>query len=115
MFLTCENGEQLSEHKLEAGFCRRRRDVRSGRLFSDQELQFGNEVDDKRPDRIHGALNVVPPLAKLSVGLAQNISNQTLESVRQGSVGNFALELIELAICEQAARQDQHLMQFVDD
>ena len=54
-----------------------------------------------------------PPPAKLRITLAEDLADQALEGLRQGCVRNVALVLVEFAGREQAARRDQHLVQFV--
>src|SRR3984893_1203377 len=47
MLLAREHPKEIPEHHLEAVLRVLRRQVRNGRLFSDHELQLGNEVDDE--------------------------------------------------------------------
>src|SRR6185503_18742280 len=100
---------------LEARFGVRRRDVRNGRLLADHELQLWNEVDDQRTVRAQCLLQLLPPFGELGLGLAEKLTNQRLERLRQRGVRHIALELIELARREQASLRDQHLVQLADN
>ncbi len=53
----------------------------------------------------------VPPLLHLRFALAQDLSHQRPESLRQRGVRDVALVLLELAGGEQGAPWDQHLVQ----
>jgi hypothetical protein len=65
-----EYAEEPPEHQLEAVLRILRRQVWDGRLFSDDELELGNEVHDEltvRPERL--AQRISPP-AKLRLTLS---------------------------------------------
>src|SRR6266478_6949985 len=52
-------------------------------------------------------------MAHLSFTLDEDLTDQGLESLCQGRVGNVALVLVELAHREKPARRDKRLVQFV--
>ena len=74
-----------------------RRQVGNGRLFPDDELQLGNEIDDQlsvRPERLcQGA----PPLLHFRFALDEDLADQGLEGLCEGRIGDVALVLVELA------------------
>src|SRR5262249_6908327 len=87
----------------------------NSRLLSDDELELGDKIEEQRSVRGEGLTKLLPPLAKLGLGLAQKLPEKALERLGQRGVGNVAPELLELARGEQAARWDQHLVQLVHD
>jgi hypothetical protein len=64
-----ERTEEAPEHQLEAILCILRRQVWNGRLFPDEEPQFGDKVDDQLATRTHGLCQGVPPVADLRFAL----------------------------------------------
>src|SRR6185295_9616542 len=71
MLLAREHREETPEHHLEAVLRVLRRQVRDRRLFSDHELQLGNEIDDELTIRTQRLAEGVPPPAKLGLALGQ--------------------------------------------
>src|SRR6267142_5943074 len=108
MLLAREYAKEAPEHRLETVLRVLRRQVRDRRLFSDHELQLGNEVDDELTIRAQSFIEGVPPPAKFLLALAQQRADQALEGLTQGGVRDVALVLVELAGCEQATRRDEH-------
>src|ERR1700686_541275 len=47
MLRPSEHGEEPPEHRLEAGLCLLRGEVRNRWLFSDDELEFGDQIYNK--------------------------------------------------------------------
>src|SRR5258707_14839009 len=113
MLLAREHPEEAPEHHLEPVLRVLRRQVRDRWLFSDHELQLGNEVDDELTIRAERLAEGVPPAAKLGLALAQERADKALEGLAQGRARNVALVLIELAGREQATRRDERLVQLV--
>ena len=95
--------------------CVLRRQVRDRRLRSDNELQFGNEVDDELAVGAERLAQRVPPTAKLGFALAEKRPHEAAEGLGQGGVRDVALVLVELARREQPARRDERLMEFVHE
>src|SRR6266404_654359 len=110
-----ERTEKPSEHHLKAILLILRRKVRNGWLFPDDELDLGDEVDDKLAVRAHRLPQGFPPLGHLRFALGEDLTDEGLECLCEGRVRDVALVLIELAGREEAARRDEHLVQFVDD
>ena len=113
VLLPCEYAEEPPENHLEAVLRILRRQLRNRRLFSDHELQLGNEVDDELTVRAQRLAQRIPPPAKLRLALAQKRAHQALEGLSQGGVWDVALVLVELAGREEPARRDEHLVQLV--
>ena len=80
---------------------------------SDDELQFGDEVDDEpsvsglAPPAGFGASSPTRPRSCLEAGA------QGSEGLGQGGVRDVPLVLVELTGREETTRRDEHLMQFV--
>src|SRR5260370_36436549 len=113
MLLAREHPEEAPEHHLEAVLRVLRRQVRDRWLFSDHELQLGNEVDEELTIRPQRLAQGIPPTAKLGLALAQKRAHKALEGLCQGGVWDVALVLVEFAGREQAARRYERLVQLV--
>ena len=86
-----------------------------GRLLPDDELDFGDQVDNQlaiRPQRLQKRM---PPAVHLGLALDQDLTHQRLECLCQRRVRYVALVLVELACGEEPARWNQHLVQLVHD
>ena len=92
-----------------------RRKIRDRRLFSDDELQFGDEVDHEPSVRAQRLAQGVAPARQLGLALAQKRADKALKGLRQRRIRDVALVLVELAGGEKAARRHQHLVQLIDD
>ena len=113
VLLAREHPEEAPENHLEPVLRVLRRQVRDRRLFSDHELQFGNEVDDELTIWTERPTQGLPPPAKLLLAPAQERADKALEGLAQRGIRDVALVLVELAGREQATRRDQRLVQFV--
>jgi hypothetical protein len=83
------------------------------KLFSDDQLQLGNEVRDEltvRADRL--AQRVSPPF-KLDIALAQKRMDKALEGLAESGVRDVAFVLVEFTGREPATWVDRHLVQLV--
>src|SRR5262245_4964208 len=108
-----EHTDQSPKRHLHPSLCVRRRDVRSGRLVSYDELELGHQVDTDLTNRLECVTKPVAPHAQLGLRLPEKLTNQTLQCLRQCGVRNVAPELIELTGREQPPWQNQHLVQLV--
>src|ERR1700730_7995869 len=81
--LAREHPEETPEHHLESVLRVLRRQVRDRWLFSDHELQLGNEVDDELSIWAQRLAYGVPPAAKLDLALAQKRAHKALEGLCQ--------------------------------
>ena len=108
-----EGAEETPEHQLETAPRFLRRQFRDGRLFADDEFDFGYEVDHQlaiRPQRLQKRL---PPTVHLGFARNQDLPHQHLECLCQRCVRYVSLVLVKLAGSEKPARWDQRLVQFV--
>ena len=79
-----ERPEEAPEHKLEAVLRLSWRQVGNGRLFSDDELYLGDEIDDQLAVRTYGLRQGTPPLVQLRFALDEDLTDQCLEGFCQG-------------------------------
>src|SRR5216684_5698132 len=113
VLLPREYAEEAPEDHLEAALRVLRRQVRDGWLFSDHELQLGNEVHDELAVRAKRFAQGVPPPANLCLALAQQRAHEALEGLGKSGVRDVALVLVELAGREEAARRHEGLVKLV--
>src|ERR1700745_4095852 len=97
MFCMREHANQPTEHQLEAALRILWRKFGNRRLFSDNELQFGDEVNHKPSVWVQSFQKDGAPARELSLALAEKPADQALESLRERRVGDIALVLVELA------------------
>src|SRR5579864_848413 len=114
MFMPREYANKSSKDLLKASLRVSWRNFRNRWLFSDHELQLGNQIHYELPVRIHCFAKRLPPLAQLCFGLGQKWTHEALKSLRQGRVGNVALVLVELARREKPPRRNKQLVQLVN-
>ncbi len=112
MLRSREHVEEPTEYQLETIARRLRRQIRNGRLFSDEELKLGNEVDHQLAVRSQCIHKGAPPTVHLSFTLNEDLADQHLKCLRQCCVGYVALVLVKLTGGEQPARRNQRLVQF---
>ena len=110
-----EDAEKPPEHQLEAALRLLRRQLRDGRRFADDQLQFGNQIDHELGVRAQRLAQGVAPAGQLGLAQAQQGADQALKGLRQRRIGDVALVLVELAGGEEPARWHQRLVQFMDD
>src|SRR6202030_3333600 len=115
MFGPGEDADKSPKHQLEAPLRVLWRKIRGCWLFSDDELQFGNELDHELAVRAQRLAQGVVPARQLGVALAEKRSHQALKGLRQSRIRDVALVLVELARGEKTARRHQHLVQLIDD
>src|SRR5579863_4182819 len=113
MFMPREYANKSSKDLLKASLRVSWRNFRNRWLFSDHELQLGNQVYYELPVRIQCFAKRRAPLAQLCFGLGQKWTQEALESPCQGRVGNVAFVLVELARREKAPRRNKQLVQLV--
>src|SRR5258705_9221270 len=115
MFRPCKYADKSSEYQLEAALRLLRWKLRDRRLFSNDELQFGNKIDDELTVRIQRVPKGVTPGSEVGLALGEKGPDEALKGLRERGIGDVPLVLIELAGCEQAARPNERLVQFIDD
>src|SRR3977135_3434572 len=107
MLLAREYAKEAPEHHLETVLRVLRRQVRDRRLFSDHELQLGNEVDDELAIRAQRLGEGLAPAAKLLRSVGEERADKALEGLAQRRVWDVALVLVDLARRKQATRRDE--------
>src|SRR6266446_8586798 len=115
MFRTSEYVDKPPEHQPETPLRVLWRKIRDWWLFSDDELQFRDQIHHELPVRPQRLPEGLTPAAQLRVTRPQERTDQTLKRLRQRRIRDVALVLVELARREQAARRHQHFVQLVDD
>src|SRR5579863_3827914 len=108
-----ERTQETPEHQLETAPRFLRWQFCHGRLFADDEFDFGDQVDHQlaiRPQRLQKS---VPPMVHLGFARNQDLTYERLECPCQRRVWYVALVLVKLACGEEPARWNQHLVQFV--
>jgi hypothetical protein len=90
-----------------------RRQVRNRRLFSDHQLQGGNEVDDQLTVRAQRLAQGPPPPAKLRFALAQKRADKALEAWARVAYRMSRLYWSNLPDAKSPRGGDQHFVQFV--
>src|SRR5579864_6852645 len=113
MFWPGECSEETPEHQLETVLRILRRQVRNGRLFANDEFQLWAEVNDQLAICAQSLLNSAPPLFHFGVALDEDLTDQRLKGLCQGSVWDFPPVLVELARREQPANRNNRLVQLV--
>src|SRR5258708_2446823 len=106
---------RLLMHQLQAALRLLRWKLRDRRLFSNDELQFGNKIDDELTVRIQRVPKGVTPGSEVGLALGEKGPDEALKGLRERGIGDVPLVLIELARGEQAARRNEPLMQLIDD
>ena len=66
-------------------------------LFTDDELQFGDEIDHEPSVRAECLQKGIAPARQLGLALAEKRSHQALKRLRQRGVRDVAFILVELA------------------
>ncbi len=110
-----KDAEEPPEDQLEPTLRLLRRQFWDRRLFSNNELQVGNEVDHELAVRAESLQQGVAPRHQLGVALGEKPTDQASKCLCECRIWDVTLELVELAGREQTARGHQHLMQLMDD
>src|ERR1700722_4064647 len=109
-----EDGDKAPNDKLKTPLRVLRRNLRNRRLISDDQLQFGNQIDDELAKRVQRVAESLAPGRQIRVALCEELPDKTLKSLCERCVRDIALMLVELAGSKEAVARDQRLMQFVD-
>ena len=115
MFPTREHRNEALPHALKSGFGLRGRERRDGWLSPDQSFELGDEAHDELAVAAQRLADLLSPAAHLRVALRQDLTNQTLERLRDRRVRNTPPILIELACREQPARRHEGLVELTHD
>src|SRR3954462_2584735 len=110
-----EYGDESPEYQLESALRIQWRKDRNRRLFSDDEFQFRDKIDDKPrvwPQRLAKGL---APDAQLLFLLAEKRADKAAEGLRERGIRDVAFVLVELTRGKKAAGRYEHLVQLIDD
>src|ERR1700758_480909 len=110
-----EDAEEAPEDQLETALCLLRRKLLDRRMLTDEEFQFGNNVNHEPPVWVQRLAQGVAPTGQFGVALAQYGADQAPKGLRQRGIRDVALVLIELAGGKKAARRHQCLVQLIDN
>src|SRR3984957_13413608 len=97
MFRPGEYANEAPENELETALRLLRLKLRDGRLVSDDELQFGDEVGHEPCIQLDRLQNRAAPDRQFGAALAEKKPHKALKCLYQRRIGNVALVLIELA------------------
>src|SRR5258707_9720774 len=97
MFRAGEDADEAPEHELKTALCLLRRKLRKRWLFTDDELQFGDDVDHEPPVRTERRMQGGAPARQLGVTFTEKRSHKAPKSLSERRIRNVALVLIELA------------------
>src|SRR5580692_923488 len=89
----CEYADESTEHQLEAALRILGRNFGNGRLFSYNELQFGNQIHNELSVRIQRFTKGISPFAQLFFAFAQQQADEALKGLRQSCIRDVALVL----------------------
>jgi hypothetical protein len=81
MFRPGEDADKPPKHQLETSLRVLRRKLRNGRLVTDDELQFGNEIGHEPAVRAQRLQKGVAPTAKLGVAFPEERPYEALKSL----------------------------------
>src|SRR5262249_59459639 len=104
MLGACEHTEEAPHDRLETALCILRRNFRNRRLRPDDELQLRDEVREEAAVAADGFVDRGSPTGDLVLGLAQDLTDDGLERLRERCIRDVALVLIELAGGEEPPR-----------
>src|SRR5262249_22327812 len=110
-----EDADKPPKHQLETPLLVPGRKLRDRWLFSDDELQLGDDVDHEpsiRAQRLHKG---VAPTAQLGVALAEKRPDEALKSLGQRRIRDTTVVLGEIARGEAPERRRQHSVQLAHD
>ena len=115
MLRSGEDADKAPKQQLEAPLRGLGRKLMDGRLVADNELQLRNDIDHEPRVRSESLQKRVAPRRQFGFALPEKWPDQALKGLRQGRIWDVALVLVELAGGEEPARQNECLVQFIDD
>src|ERR1700754_139023 len=115
MLRPCEYGDESPEYQLESALRIQWRKDRNRRLFSDDELQCGDKIDDKPRVWPQSLVKGIAPDAQLFFLLAEKRADKAPEGLRERGIRDVTFVLIELTRGKKAAARYEHLLQLIDD
>src|ERR1700722_8206991 len=91
-----EYAEKAAEAQLKSVLRLSRRQIGKDRLSADNELQFGDQIDDELSMLAKRLGQRAPPRRHFRFALDQDLTDQGLEGLCERRIGNVALVLVEL-------------------
>src|SRR5262244_3828570 len=110
-----EHADESANHEPEAALRVLRGKLGHRWLFTDDDLQFRDQIHHQLAIRPERAAKGLTPPAQLGFALAEEMPDEALEGLRRGRVRDVASVLIELARREETAPGDEPLVQLVHD
>ena len=98
-----EDPDEAANDELEAALRVLGRNLRDRQLLADDQLQFGNQIDDELAERVERGTEGVTPGRQIGIAFRKQLPDQTLKSLGERRVRDVALVLVELAGGEQPA------------
>src|ERR1700761_2939583 len=97
MLGTGKDAEETPEYHLEPGLLVLQWNVWWWWRLADDERELRDEVDNELPMRTQRLLKSNTPIAQLPVALAENLGNETLESLSDRGIRDISFVLVEFA------------------
>src|SRR5262245_11820326 len=91
-----EDADEPAKHQLKAPLGFLRRQLRDWWLFSNDELQFGDQVDHQPSVRTQGLQQDLAPSTQLGVALGDKRPDEVLKRLHERPIRDVALVSIEL-------------------
>src|SRR6266478_4067599 len=113
MFFSSEHPKESPQHRLESVLGFLRWEFWHGGLLTDHQLQFGNQIYHQLTIGTERFEDSIPPTNDLFLALAQDLTRQRLEALRQRRIRDIPLILVEFPRNKDAARQDDYLLQLM--
>jgi hypothetical protein len=112
---TREYPEETPEHPAETVQHILWGNLRSGWLFTYDQLELRNQADDELTMLAQSSKHPLAPLCDLRVRTAEELTNEAAARLHQRGIGDIPSELIELAGSKPAARLDEVPLQLVHE
>ena len=114
VFLLRENPNEVLKNQMKAVARFGGWQFGNGQLFTDDQFDFGDDVDDHLAVGTEGGHHAVLPVGHGLAVFGQDLAYQFGESLDQGRIGQVALELIELTGKKDTASGGDRFIEFVD-
>src|SRR5262245_44391599 len=92
-----------------------RLELRHARLWADDELERGHDVDDELAVRLHGGVDGLAPTRDLLFAFRQQLLDEVLQRRDQRAERNVLLQQVELARDEVAALPRDRLIDLLHE
>ena len=112
---TREGADELAQHDSQPALRLGQRQLGYARLWTDDELDLRNQVDDQLAIGTNRRCDATPPPRDLVRGLGEDVERQLMKCSNDSQIGDVALVLLELGRQEQPAPKDDGLSELIDD